>query len=132
MAVSIRLTRQGRKHLPFYRIGVFHSRTRRDGRPIEYIGFYNPESQKEPIRLDVERAKHWLGVGAQPSETLESLLVGQGLSRELWQKGREKPGKPKVSKGQKNAAAEKERKVKRGRKPRKSNSKDRAAKKAKK
>jgi small subunit ribosomal protein S16 len=84
MAVSIRLSRAGRVHLPFYRIGVYDSRTRRDGRPIEQLGFYDPESKKEKFRLDLERAKHWLSVGARPSATVRTLLRERGLAAKDW------------------------------------------------
>ncbi len=84
MSVAIRLSRAGRVHLPYYHIGVYNSRTRRDGRPVEEIGFYNPKSDKEPVRVDVERAKYWLSVGAKPSATVITILKGQGLTSDLW------------------------------------------------
>lgn len=81
MAVTIRLSRAGRIHLPFYHIGVFDRRTRRDGRPVEYVGFYDPASPtKEPVRIDVERVRHWLSVGADVSATVKSLLKRQGVA----------------------------------------------------
>jgi small subunit ribosomal protein S16 len=84
VSVVIRLSRAGRVHLPYYHIGVYNSRTRRDGRPVEELGFYDPKSEKEPIRLDVERAKHWLGVGAKPSATVAMILKQQGFSSADW------------------------------------------------
>ncbi len=128
MAVAIRLTRQGRRHLPFYHIGVFNSRTRRDGAPVEQIGFFNPESKTERIRLDVDRAKYWLGVGAQPSETVQTILKEQGLTSDLWLKARTKASKPKVRTALKRAEQKKARAVKTGRKPRSNKPKAAAAK----
>ena len=71
MSLRIRLSRGGTKKRPFYRIVIADSRSPRDGRFIEKIGTYNPMLQKEnPARvsIDIDRAKHWLGVGALPSE----------------------------------------------------------------
>lgn len=118
MAVAIRLTRQGRRHLPFYHIGVFNSRTRRDGTSVEELGFFDPESKKERVRLNVERAKYWLGVGAKPSDTVATLFKEQGLTSDLWIKARVKASKPKVRTAVKKEAAKKARSVQKGRKPR--------------
>jgi small subunit ribosomal protein S16 len=84
VSVVIRLSRAGRVHLPYYHIGVYNSRTRRDGRPVEELGFYDPKSEKEPIRLDVERAKHWLSVGAKPSATVATILKQKGFTSADW------------------------------------------------
>ncbi len=84
MSVVIRLSRAGRVHLPYYHIGVFNSRTRRDGRPVEQLGFYDPKSDKEPVRIDLERAKYWLGVGAKPSRTVATILKQQGIASSAW------------------------------------------------
>ena len=84
MSVAIRLSRAGRVHLPYYHIGVFNSRTRRDGRPVEDIGFYDPTSKKESVRIDLERAKYWLSVGAKPSATVATILKAQGLKSSDW------------------------------------------------
>ena len=66
MATVIRLTRTGRRNRPYYRLGVFDSRTRRDGSPVEYLGHYNPldANDDEKVVLDEERVKYWLGKGA--------------------------------------------------------------------
>ena len=72
--VKIRLKRMGMKKAPFYRIGVSDSRTPRDGRFIEEIGYYNPVSEPVELKVNEERAKYWLSVGAQPTETTRSLL----------------------------------------------------------
>ncbi len=130
MAITIRLTRKGRRHAPFSHITVVDNRTRRDGRPVEQLGFYDPESKKEMVRLDVERAKHWLEVGAKPSETVASILKREGLTSALWRRQRRKATKPKVSTAAKKAAADKQRQVKKRAKPRTANSKARKAKKA--
>jgi small subunit ribosomal protein S16 len=78
MVVRIRLARHGRRNLPFYHIVVANARTGRNSKPLEKIGTYNPvadESGNKLINLNFERAKYWLTVGAQPSETVEKLLV---------------------------------------------------------
>ncbi len=74
MAVKIRLTRMGSKKKPFYRIVALDSRTRRDGRPLEFLGYYNPMTEPVEVKLDNERIAYWLEQGAQPSDTVRSLL----------------------------------------------------------
>ena len=76
MAVRIRLTRQGAKKRPFYRVVAADSRFPRDGRYLERLGTYNPlaEEDKDKINLQMERVDFWLGEGAQPSATVESLI----------------------------------------------------------
>jgi small subunit ribosomal protein S16 len=76
--VRIRLRRQGAKKQPTYRIVVTDQRAPRDGRILENIGFFNPRTEPETVAIDVERAKYWLGVGAQPSEAVERLLKKAG------------------------------------------------------
>ena len=78
MAVKIRLRRMGAKKNPFYRIVVTDSRSPRDGAFIEEIGHYNPLMDPAEIKIDGERAKYWLGVGAQPSDTVRALLKKGG------------------------------------------------------
>jgi small subunit ribosomal protein S16 len=116
-------------HLPYYHIGVFDSRTRRDGRPVEQLGFYDPESDKEPVRMDLERARYWLSVGAKPSATVAALLKRLGVAPP-------RPAGRKAGSGESEPAAKKApAKRKRGtrtggtKKIRTANSKDRAAKK---
>ncbi len=72
----------GRKNRPFYRICVFDGRTRRDGRSIEDIGHYNvmSDDEKEAYKIDVDRLKYWLSVGAKPSETVASIMKKIGIS----------------------------------------------------
>ncbi|MDO4548024.1 MAG: 30S ribosomal protein S16 [Clostridia bacterium] len=72
--VKIRLKRMGMKKEPFYRIVVTDSRNPRDGRFIEELGYYNPVSDPVQLKVDQERAKYWLGVGAQPTDTVRALL----------------------------------------------------------
>lgn len=74
--VTIRLSRAGAKKRPFYHIVVTDSRNRRDGRYIERLGFFNPiaATQEVGLRLDSERVKYWLSVGAQPSERVAHLI----------------------------------------------------------
>ena len=82
MALSIRLARGGAKKRPYYRIVVADSRSPRDGRFIEKIGTYNPllaKDSPERVKLDNERASHWLSVGAQPSDRVARFLDAAGL-----------------------------------------------------
>jgi small subunit ribosomal protein S16 len=81
MAVALRLKRLGRKNRPFFRICVFDERTRRDGAEIEQLGHYDPLDKKpgKNFVLDEERARHWLSVGAQPSETVATMLAERGI-----------------------------------------------------
>ena len=72
--VKIRLRRMGAKKRPFYRIVVTDSRSARDGRFIENIGTYNPKKAENNFTVDLERAKHWISKGAQPSNTVRSFL----------------------------------------------------------
>ncbi len=77
--VKIRLTRKGKKKKPFYRVIVADSRERRDGPFLEIIGTYDPLKDPSEIKIDTERAKHWLGCGAQPTSTVQKLLKISGL-----------------------------------------------------
>ena len=74
MAVKLRLTRSGSKKHPFYRVVAVDSATRRDGRPLEFLGFYNPMSNPVEVRLDQDKIQKWLALGAAPSDTVRSLL----------------------------------------------------------
>jgi small subunit ribosomal protein S16 len=77
--VKIRLTRKGAKKKPFYRVVVADSRKPRDGVFLEIIGTYNPLTDPSEIKIDTERAKYWLGCGAQPSSTVKKLLKISGM-----------------------------------------------------
>jgi small subunit ribosomal protein S16 len=79
MAVSMRLTRVGGKKDPVWRVVVADSRSPRDGRVIETIGRYNAQTDPSTIQIDEERARYWLGQGAQPSDTVKKLLKTQGV-----------------------------------------------------
>ncbi len=89
--VRIRMTRTGRKNRPFYRIQVLDGRTRRDGAAIEQIGWYNPleKDAAKQINLDEERAKYWISVGAQPSDTIRDMFAKRNLIKTApWEKVR--------------------------------------------
>ena len=78
--VKLRLSRQGRKKLPIYKIVVADSRSRRDGRFIESLGQYRPENEPgQKVQVKEDRVMHWLKVGAQPTDTVRSLLSGEGI-----------------------------------------------------
>jgi small subunit ribosomal protein S16 len=77
--VKIRLMRVGMKGAPSYRVVVADARSPRDGRIIENIGWYNPLTEPSTITIDAERAQHWLNVGAQPTESVRSLLRRAGI-----------------------------------------------------
>ncbi|MBQ6789307.1 MAG: 30S ribosomal protein S16 [Clostridia bacterium] len=74
MAVKIRLRRMGSKKAPFYRIVVADSRYPRDGRFIEEVGYYDPMTEPATIKLDSEKVEKWLANGAQPTETVKSII----------------------------------------------------------
>ncbi|WP_219893333.1 30S ribosomal protein S16 [Aquisediminimonas profunda] len=96
MAVSIRLSRGGSKKRPYYRIVVADARSPRDGNFIEKIGTYNPLLAKDDakrVTLDTDRAKHWLGVGAQPTDRVARFLDAAGL-RERAARNNPNKGKP--------------------------------------
>lgn len=82
MAVKIRLKRMGKIRSPHYRIVVMDSRTKRDGRAIEEIGIYHPKNDPSVIKVNSERVQYWLGVGAQPTDTVVTLFKKSGD----WQK----------------------------------------------
>jgi small subunit ribosomal protein S16 len=72
--LAIRLTRQGAKKKPFYRVVVAEKRAKRDGRFVEIVGFYNPCREPIELKLDLERISYWIKCGAQPTETVRSLI----------------------------------------------------------
>lgn len=82
MAVTLRLKRMGRRHRPFYRLTAVDRRAKRDGRVIEELGFFDPLAKADDdngLKIDTERAKYWLSVGAQPSDTVRALLKRRGV-----------------------------------------------------
>jgi small subunit ribosomal protein S16 len=98
MALKIRLTRQGAKKRPFYRIVVADARSPRDGRYIEIVGTYNPMLAKdsgERVKLDEERIKHWVGNGAQPTDRVAGFMAAAGIGEKLVRNNPEK-AKPKA------------------------------------
>lgn len=94
MAVRIRLRRMGAKKRPFYRIVVADSRSPRDGKFIEALGQYNPIDKPTTVKLEEERVYYWLRKGAQPTDTVNSLLRGIGLLKKwaLLKKGADVSG----------------------------------------
>ena len=77
--VKMRLRRMGAKKAPFYRVVVADSRYPRDGRFIEEIGYYNPITEPAEIKIDADKAKKWIANGAQPTDTVKSLLKKTGI-----------------------------------------------------
>ncbi|MDR1777758.1 MAG: 30S ribosomal protein S16 [Desulfovibrio sp.] len=74
MAVKLKLTRLGSKKHPFYRVVAANDETRRDGRPLEFLGFYNPMTSPEQVKLDADKINAWLARGATPTDTVRSLI----------------------------------------------------------
>lgn len=97
MAVKLRLKRLGRKNHAFYRLSAIDSRSPRDGRVIEELGFYDPtlKDQSKQFVAKLDRCRYWLDSGAIPSETVSSLLKKNGVEHK--QLRLPKPGKPKVA-----------------------------------
>ncbi len=81
--VKLRLKRMGAKKAPSYRIVAADSRAPRDGRFIEIVGFYNPRTNPVEIKVDEEKALKWLAAGAQPSDTVRSILSKQGIMKKF-------------------------------------------------
>ena len=79
MAVKIRLRRMGAKKAPFYRVVVADSRFPRDGRFIEDIGYFNPNTDPAEVKIDGDKAKTWIANGAQPTDTVKALLKKNGI-----------------------------------------------------
>src|SRR5436309_14102437 len=79
LAVKLRLTRVGSKKNPVYRVVAADSRSPRDGKFIEIVGRYNPQTDPSTIELDEEKIKGWIAKGAQPSSTVQKLLKAKGL-----------------------------------------------------
>ncbi len=74
MSTKIRLTRTGNKKRPFYRIVVTTTKSRRDGRPLEFLGFYNPITEPAQVNIDQEKFDKWVGLGAEVTDTVRSLV----------------------------------------------------------
>ena len=82
MAVKIRLRRMGTKKVPFYRVVVADERAARDGRFVESLGTYDPVRESAGLKIDAEKALRWLQKGAQPTDTVRSLLRGAGVMKQ--------------------------------------------------
>src|SRR3954469_22755958 len=97
MAVKLRLKRLGRTNYAFFRLNAIDSRTARDGRVIEELGYYDPRNkdQSKQFVAKIDRCRYWLDVGAVPSETVSSLLKKKGVEHKSLRLPR--PGKPKVA-----------------------------------
>lgn len=89
MAVKLRLRRMGKKRQPIYKVVAADSRSPRDGKFLEAIGLYNPKANPLFVDINEDRALYWLGVGAQPTDTVRSLLRSKGitLKQELIKRG---------------------------------------------
>lgn len=98
MAVKMRLTRLGDKKSPFYRIVVADSRKARDGEYVDLVGTYNPLVSENDVNIDLEKAKKWLANGAQPTDTVKTLLerVGAIETKKVAQKKTAKTVAPKA------------------------------------
>jgi small subunit ribosomal protein S16 len=114
MSVKIRLARGGAKKRPYYYIVVAHTASPRDGRYIEQIGTFNPMLKKDDenrVKLDLERAKYWVGVGAQPTDRVARFLDANGLLKRTPSNNPDK-AKPKKKRVEREAAqAEKAKKA---------------------
>ena len=111
MAVAMRLSRGGSKKRPYYKIVVADSRAARDGKFIERIGSYNPllpKDSEDRVKLDVERAKHWIAAGAQPSDRVARFLDAAGV---VERKARNNPKKAEPGEKAKERAEEREEKA---------------------
>ena len=110
MSLKIRLARAGAKKRPYYRIVVADSRSPRDGRYIEKIGTYDPLLPKdaERVKLVKDRVKHWLGVGAQPTDRVLRFLDAAGMRKRAARSNPNKgqPGKKRIEREEAKAAAE--------------------------
>ena len=105
--LKIRLQRHGAKHAPFYRMVVTEVTAPRDGRFIEILGTYDPQchAREDELKLKMERIDHWLGVGAQPTDTARSLIRQGRMAPEAWLARTEKMSQAKAARRLKSAAA---------------------------
>ncbi len=114
MALAIRLSRGGAKKRPFYRIVVADSRKSRDGRFIERLGTYNPMLERdnpERVKLVEDRIKHWLSVGAKPSDRVQRFLAEAGMMEKPEIREQPKKSKPRAKTLERMAAAEEAKKA---------------------
>lgn len=105
--VKIRLTRTGKKHAPQYRIIAISARTKRDGKALEILGHYNPQTNPSTISIKKERVQYWLDNGAQPTNTVSNMLVKEGILEKPKDKKefKKKPGRKKAERAEAKAAA---------------------------
>jgi len=131
--------------VPFFHIVACEARSRRDGAPIETLGWFDPRRRGQQYRLDLERVRYWLNVGAKPTDTVASLLKREGLNAEMWTHSKKRALANRASARHERAkqserkgaaggmpaatAAQPTVKARKKRKPRTANSKDRKAKK---
>ena len=94
MAAKIRLTRMGAKKQPTYRVVIQEERSKRDGRFIENLGYYNPRTDPPTIVLNQERVNYWLGVGAQPTDSVGVLLHSAGITDKFYRTRPNKAPRP--------------------------------------
>lgn len=108
--ITIRLTRIGRKNSPAYRIVIANTRSKRDGKMIEYVGSYNTTTDPKTVSLNKERIKYWLSKGAQVSATVKNILIKEKLlkSEKNSKKFQNKPGKKKQAQVEKQKTETKE------------------------
>ncbi len=78
MALRLRLKKGGEKKRPFYRLIAIDKEERRDGRALDYLGYYNPMVEPNEVKIDQERVRYWMNEGAKPTETVRSLLKKVG------------------------------------------------------
>lgn len=106
--VRIRMQRVGRRHVPFYRINAIDKQVKRDGKVLENLGWYNPcaKDESKQLLLNDERVKHWLAMGAQPSDTMMDILAKRNLvDAAAWKAVRERNAKARQEQAAKVAAA---------------------------
>lgn len=96
--VKIRLKRMGAKKAPFYRVVVAESTSPRDGRFKEILGVYNPVTEPAEVKIDIERARYWLSVGAQPTDRVARLLKFNGIDEIQLKFRPAQTAKPKAAK----------------------------------
>jgi small subunit ribosomal protein S16 len=104
MALKLRMTRRGTTNRPYYHIVATDSRQPRDGNYLEQIGSYNPLATTDKVKFEADRVKHWLGVGAQPSERVAKLLAQAGLAEKPAVPNRPNKSAPKKKAQERNAA----------------------------
>lgn len=104
MAVSIRLRREGTKNRPYYRVVVADSRSPRDGKFIEIIGTYDPKQTGQNSSFNIERAEYWISKGAQPSDTVRSLIKKQKKTAAAHPASEAEPESSEAAEGQPAAA----------------------------